>query len=213
MLDEIKSHLSTHCVRLLESGEAATKLCNTTMSRVGKKIIQIPEGVEVKVEKGKVSVKGPKGELAMEFRPEIKVEVEEKQIKVSPVKEVKETSALWGLTQALISNMVDGVTKGFEKKLEIQGIGFRAEVTAEGLVLHVGFSHAVNMKIPEGVKITVEKNIVTVSGTDKGLVGQVAANIRKVKKPEPYKGKGIRYLGEQVRRKVGKKVMGSTGAK
>ena len=180
------------------------------MSRVGKKLILIPENVEVKVEKEKVSVKGPKGELTRQVRPEIKVEVEEKQIKVSPAKETKETSAFWGLTQALISNMVEGVTKGFEKKLEIQGIGFRAELAGEGLVLYVGFSHPVQMKIPEGIKIVVEKNIVTVSGIDKELVGQVAANIRKVKKPEPYKGKGIRYLGEQVRRKVGKKVVGST---
>ncbi len=181
------------------------------MSRVGKKPILITEGVEVKVEKGNVSVKGPKGELSRQVRPEVKVEIEGGQIKVSPAKETKETSAFWGLTQALISNMVEGVTKGFEKKLEIQGIGFRAEVTEEGLVLHVGFSHPVNMKIPEGIKITVEKNIVTISGIDKELVGQVAANIRKVKKPEPYKGKGIRYLGEQVRRKVGKKVVGTTG--
>jgi len=180
------------------------------MSRVGKKLILIPENVEVKVEKEKVLVKGPKGELTRQVRPEIKVEVEEKQIKVSPAKETKETSAFWGLTQALISNMVEGVTKGFEKKLEIQGIGFRAELAGEGLVLYVGFSHPVQMKIPEGIKIVVEKNIVTVSGIDKELVGQVAANIRKVKKPEPYKGKGIRYLGEQVRRKVGKKVVGST---
>jgi len=183
------------------------------MSRIGKKPILIPENVEVKVEKEKVSVKGPKGELTREIRPEIKVEVENKQIKVSPAKETKQTGAFWGLTQALISNMVEGVAKGFEKKLEIQGIGFRAELAGEELILNVGFSHPVKMKIPEGINILIEKNIITVSGINKELVGQVAANIRKVKKPEPYKGKGIRYLGEQVRRKVGKRVVGTTGTK
>jgi large subunit ribosomal protein L6 len=184
------------------------------MSRVGKKPILIPEGVEVKIEGNIVRIKGLKGELSREIRPEIKVEIKEDKIFVQPFSEkswTKQTKAFWGLTRALIFNMVEGVTAGFEKKLEIQGIGFRAAVEEEELVLNVGFSHPVKIKIPQGIKISVEKNIITISGIDKELVGQIAAKIRKVKPPEPYKGKGIRYVGEQVRRKVGKKVVGTTG--
>jgi large subunit ribosomal protein L6 len=181
------------------------------MSRVGKKPIQIPEGVDVKIEGSKVTVKGPKGEISQEFQPEIKVKIEEGQILVSPQKEKRETQALWGLTRALIANMTKGVTDGFEKKLEIQGVGYRAEVKGEELVLYVGFSHPVTIKIPKGINIGVEKNIITVSGINKELVGQVAAVIRKKRPPEPYKGKGIRYLGEIVKRKVGKKAAGTTG--
>ena len=183
------------------------------MSRIGKKLILIPENVELKTDKERISIKGPKGELSLQINPGIKVETENSRLKVSLEKENKENNAIWGLTQALISNMIKGVSEGFEKKLEIQGVGFRAEVSGENLILNVGFSHPVNLKIPENIKITVEKNIITVSGIDKGLVGQVAANIRKTKKPEPYKGKGIRYLGEQVRRKAGKRVIGAAGAK
>ena len=179
------------------------------MSRIGKKPIQIPQGVEVKIDGNKVVVKGIKGELSQEFRPEIKIETKENQILVSPQKEGRQTQALWGLTRALIANMVKGVTEGFEKKLEIQGVGYKAEIKEERLVLSVGYSHLVKIKIPEGTNIVVEKNIITVSGIDKGLVGQVAAIIRKTKPPEPYKGKGIRYVGEIVKRKVGKKAAGA----
>lgn len=175
------------------------------MSRVGKKPIQIPQGVEVKISGQKVMVRGPKGELSREVRPEIGVEVKEGKILVSPKIETKKTKALWGLTRALIANMIKGVTEGYEKKLEIEGIGFRASVEGENLVLSVGFTHPVKIKAPEGIKFSVEKNIITVSGTDKELVGQMAAKIRAIRPPEPYKGKGIRYVGEQVRRKVGKK--------
>jgi len=177
------------------------------MSRVGKKPILIPENVEVKIEGNKVVVKGPKGELSREVRPEIKVEVKDKEIVVSPQKETKQTQAFWGLTRALIANMVKGVTEGFEKKLEIQGIGFRANLEDQDLVLNVGFSHPVRIKAPEGVNFSVEKNIITVSGIDIEKVSQTAAKIRKIKPPEPYKGKGIRYLGEQIRRKLGKKAV------
>ena len=181
------------------------------MSRIGKKPILIPEGVEVKIEGNIVRIKGPKGELSQAIRPEIKVEIKEDKIIVSPQKETKQTKAFWGLFRALLFNMIEGVTAGFEKKLEIQGIGFKATVEGEDILLNVGYSHQVKIKIPPEIKISVEKNIITVSGIDKELVGQIAAKIRRVKPPEPYKGKGIRYLGEQVRRKVGKKVVGATG--
>ena len=181
------------------------------MSRIGKKPIAIPEGVTVNVEGNKVSVKGPKGELKKEVRSELKVEVKEKEVTVVPQKESKRTQAFWGLTRALVANMIEGVTSGFEKKLEIQGVGFRAAVEGEELVLNVGFSHPVKVKIPKDIQVSIEKSIITVNGINKELVGQVAANIKKVKKPEPYKGKGIRYLGEEVRRKVGKKVATTEG--
>jgi large subunit ribosomal protein L6 len=193
------------------------------MSRVGKKPISIPENVEVKIEDSKVTVKGPKGELSREVRPEIKVEVrpvksdevgakqfnrvKDKEIVVSPQKESKETQAFWGLTRALIANMVKGVTEGYEKKLEIQGVGFKANLEGQDLVLNVGFSHPVKIKAPEGTNFSVEKNIITVSGIDIEKVSQTAAKIRKIKPPEPYKGKGIKYLGEQIRRKLGKKAV------
>jgi large subunit ribosomal protein L6 len=186
------------------------------MSRIGKKPIEIPPDVEAKIEGQKVIIKGPRGELSKEIRPEIKVEVREGKIFVSPQIETKQTKALWGLSRALISRMIDGVTKGFEKKLEIEGLGFRAQVRepTEGgqpeLELFVGFSHPVRIKAPEGIKFLVEKNIITVLGVDLEKVSQIAAKIRKVKPPEPYKGKGIRYLGEVIKRKVGKKVVAAT---
>lgn len=177
------------------------------MSRVGKKPILIPENVEVKIEGQKIVVKGPKGELQKEFRPEIEVEVRENKIFVRPKIKTKKTNALWGLTRALLDNLIKGVTEGFEKKLEIEGLGLRASMEGGDLVLFVGFSHPVRINAPEGIKLSVEKNMITVAGIDKELVGQIAAKIRKVKPPEPYKGKGIRYLGEVIRKKVGKKAV------
>lgn len=175
------------------------------MSRVGKKPIEIPENVEVKIEGQKVIIKGLKGELSREIRPEIKVEIKGNQIFVLPKEETKKTKAFWGLTRTLLANMIKGVTEGYEKKLEIEGLGFKALVEGEDLKLLVGFTHPVKIKIPQDIKFLVEKNVITVSGIDKEKVGLVAAMIRKVKPPEPYKGKGIRYQGEIVRRKVGKK--------
>ena len=175
------------------------------MSRIGKKQIEIPKGVEVKIEDGKVIVKGPKGELSQEIRPELGIEIKEKEIFVSPKIETKKTNAFWGLTRTLIANMVKGVVEGYEKKLELQGLGYKVNLEGEGLVLQVGFSHSVKVAAISGIKFSVEKNIITVSGIDKGLVGQIAAKIKKIRPPEPYKGKGIRYVGEIVRRKVGKK--------
>ncbi|OGZ18406.1 MAG: 50S ribosomal protein L6 [Candidatus Nealsonbacteria bacterium RBG_13_37_56] len=183
------------------------------MSRIGKKHIIIPEGVEVSIDDNKVTVKGSKGEIGRIIRPEIKIEKKDNEIIVAPGKETKRTNALWGLSRTLIFNMIEGVTKGYEKKLEIQGVGYKANLEGEDLVLNVGFSHLVRVNKVEGIKFEVEKNIITVSGVDKELVGQITAKIRKIKKPEPYKGKGIRYLGEEVRRKSGKKAAGSEGAK
>ncbi len=182
------------------------------MSRIGKKPIIIPEGVEVKIEGQKVIVKGPKGELQREIRQEIKAEQENGKIFISPQKETKKTNAFWGLERTLIFNMTRGVIEGYEKKLELRGIGYKVALEGENLILKVGFSHPVLIKKMEGVKFSVEKNIISVSGINKELVGQVAAKIRKIRPPEPYKGKGIRYIGEYVRRKTGKKVMGAEGA-
>ncbi|MFH1509764.1 MAG: 50S ribosomal protein L6 [Candidatus Nealsonbacteria bacterium] len=183
------------------------------MSRIGKKPIEIPVGVEVKLEGSKVTVKGAKGELSREFRPEVTIEMKDNIISTSITSEEKLSKALWGLTRMLISNMIVGVSEGFEKKLEIQGVGYKAEIVGNKINLSMGYSHPVNLEIPEGLAAVVDKNIITISGINKENVGQFAANIRKVRKPEPYKGKGIRYVGEYVRRKVGKKVAGTTGAK
>lgn len=177
------------------------------MSRIGKQPISIPENVEVKVDNDFVIAKGPKGELKNQIRPEIKVEIEGKNIKFTPIIFNKGTQALWGTYRSLIANMIQGVTEGFEKKLEIQGVGYRANLEDKDLVLSLGYSHPIAVKVPQGIEFKVEKNIITVSGIDKQLVGQIAAEIREKRKPEPYKGKGIRYQGEVVRRKAGKKAV------
>ncbi len=181
------------------------------MSRIGKKPIEIPEKLEIEVKDSLIKVKGPKGELEREIRPEIKAEIKEGKVLFSPLGESKKIRAFWGLTRALIANMIEGVTKGFEKKLEIEGVGYKANLEGQDLVLNMGYSHPVKIEKPEGIDFSVEKNIITVSGIDKEKVGQIAAKIRAVRKPEPYKGKGIRYQGEQVRRKVGKKAAGAEG--
>ncbi|RLC34748.1 MAG: 50S ribosomal protein L6 [Candidatus Nealsonbacteria bacterium] len=175
------------------------------MSRIGKKPIEIPQGVDVKIAGRKITVKGPKGELSLEVQPQVKVEVKDGKIFVQ-----SRDKAFWGLSRALIYNQVQGVTKGYEKKLEIEGVGYRAGLEGEDLVLNVGFSQPVKIKKPEGIQFSVDKNIITVLGIDKELVGQTAARIRKVRPPEPYKGKGIKYQGEQIRRKLGKKAVGAT---
>ncbi|MDD4531355.1 MAG: 50S ribosomal protein L6 [Candidatus Pacebacteria bacterium] len=179
------------------------------MSRIGKKEILIPAGVEVAVNGQEVSVKGPKGSLKMVAVPEIVIEIKEKEIHFSPKKEDLKSKALWGLTRTLVANMIDGVVKGFEKKLEINGVGFKAAVEGKKLILSVGLSHTVDITAPEGIEFKVEKNVITVSGIDKGVVGQTAAEIRRVKKPEPYKGKGIKYADEIIKKKLGKKAAAS----
>lgn len=179
------------------------------MSRIGKKPIIIPADVKVEIKGQRVKVAGPLGELWREVRPEIGLKMEKDEISLFPQQNVKRAKAFWGLERALLQNMIIGVSKGYEKKLEIQGLGYKAWLEDDEMLLKVGFTHPVKIKKPEDIKLTVEKNIITVSGIDKTRVGQIAAKIRKVKPPEPYKGKGIRYLAEEVRRKAGKRVEGA----
>ncbi len=175
------------------------------MSRIGKKTIIIPSGVDVKVDGSLVIVKGPKGELQQEIHKIITLEINDNKIDVKvPNEEANDQKALWGLFRTLINNMIVGVTEGFEKKLEINGVGYKASMNGQKLVLNVGYSHPVEFNIPEGINCKVEANVVTIAGSNKQLVGEVAANIRKVRKPEPYKGKGIKYSDEIIRRKAGK---------
>ncbi len=178
------------------------------MSRIGKMPIPIPQGVDVKIDGVKVTVKGPLGTLNRELHPRPKVEIVDGQIIVTRPTESRQDKSLHGLTRALVANMVEGVTKGFEKELEILGLGYRVQAQGKGLVLNVGFSHPVKIEPVDGIEFEVQsdrqRNAIKVKGIDKEVVGFVAAEIRKVKPPEPYKGKGIRYTGEYVRRKVGK---------
>lgn len=175
------------------------------MSRIGKKIIEIAPKTEVRYSEGVFSVKGPLGELSRFFKPEIKIEISDGKISLNPKRNSLDVLALWGTYASHIINMVAGVHKTFEKKLIVEGIGFKSDVKGDELVMSLGFSHQVKVKIPKGLKVTADKNIITVSGIDNEQVGQFVAKIRALKKPEPYKGKGIRYEGEVVRRKEGKK--------
>ena len=179
------------------------------MSRIGKRPVTVPTGVTVNLTGHEVAVKGPKGELRRRLHPEMQLALADGTFTVSRPSEEKRHKALHGLTRTLVQNMVDGVSKGFVKTLEIQGVGYKAEAKPYGVNLVVGFSHPVKYEAPKGIKISVENNTtVKIEGADKEIVGQVAAELRAVRPPEPYKGKGIRYQGEQVRRKAGK-----TGAK
>lgn len=184
------------------------------MARIAKKPIEVPTGVKVKPEGNRVVIDGPKGSLHHELMPGLKIEVKEKDLFVLTVDnasvEAKALNASHGLTHALIKNMIHGVTAGFEKKLEIQGVGYRAAMEKGKLSMSLGFSHPVVMELPKGVTVDIEKQtLLTVKGIDKYLVGETAAKIRRVKPPEVYKGTGIRYFGEYVRKKVGK--TGATG--
>ncbi len=175
------------------------------MSRIGRRPVAIPSGVSVEVADGGVRVKGPKGSLMGSVPRGIQAAVEGGAVRFTRSDDRKPTKALHGLSRALVANMVKGVTQGFSRALEIEGVGYRAEVEGRNLKLSLGFSHPVTMPIPEGLKVTVEKNTaIRIDGIDRALVGQFAANVRAVRPPEPYKGKGIRYAGERVRRKVGK---------
>jgi large subunit ribosomal protein L6 len=179
------------------------------MSRIGKKPVAVPKGVTVALDGRTLSVKGPKGELSREFHPEMVLAVQGEQVVVTRPSDEARHKALHGLSRTLVQNMVEGVSRGFIKTLEIQGVGYKAEPKPFGLQLSLGYSHPVQYKAPAGIKFTVEGNtIVKIEGPDKELVGQVAAEIRNLRKPEPYKGKGVRFQGEVVRRKAGK-----TGAK
>jgi large subunit ribosomal protein L6 len=176
------------------------------VSRIGKQPIELPAGVSVSLSPGRVMVNGPLGELAQQVPQRIKIEQADGEILVSRPTERGEDRALHGLTRSLVANMVEGVTKGFEKSLEIQGVGYRASMRGTDLELNVGYSHPVVMKAPDGISFDVPAPTqVIVKGIDKQRVGQVAAEIRAVRPPEPYKGKGIRYAGEYVRRKIGKR--------
>src|ERR671922_38243 len=176
------------------------------MSRIGKSPIQIPAGVSVSLSPGRVMVNGPLGELSQTVPQRMKIEQQDEQLVVARPTERGEDRALHGLTRTLVANMVEGVTKGFSKTLEIQGVGYRAALRGTDLELNVGFSHSVVLKAPQGISFEVPTPTeVLVKGIDKQQVGQMAAEVRKVRPPEPYKGKGIRYEGEYVRRKVGKR--------
>lgn len=174
------------------------------MSRIGKLPIQIPSGVTITVDSGEVTVKGPKGELKQFITPDVNVTVEDGVLTVVRKDDSKTARSQHGLMRALINNMVVGVTSGFEKKLEVNGVGFRVSGGGQNLEMSLGFSHPVKYSAPEGVNLTVNKMEITVNGHDKQQVGQVAADIRSLKKPEPYKGKGIKYADEVIIRKAGK---------
>jgi large subunit ribosomal protein L6 len=176
------------------------------MSRIGRQPIAVPDGVSVDVRPGHVTVKGPKGELAQDVSAEMKVEIADGTLVVQRPTDRGEHRALHGLTRSLIANMVEGVTDGYEKRLEIQGVGYRAQLRGNALELSLGFSHSISVEAPEGIEFEVpQPTEIIIRGIDKQRVGQVAADIRKRRPPEPYKGKGVRYAGEQVARKVGKR--------
>lgn len=183
------------------------------MSRIGKQPIDIPQGVQVEVQGRVVAVSGPKGTLEQTVTREMRVVIDDGRVQVERPSDEREHKALHGLTRTLIANMVEGVTSGFEKRLEIHGVGYRAALRDSDLELQVGYSHPVTIVPPEGIEFEVPApNRVVIRGIDKQLVGQVAANVREVRKPEPYKGKGIRYEGEYVRKKSGKAAKGALGA-
>lgn len=177
------------------------------MSRIGKKIIILPTNTEIKVSGGSVSVKGPLGELSRILHPAIDVKINGNEVSIHPKKLNLESRALWGTYASHITNMISGVNKPFEKKLILEGIGFKSEVKGSEIILALGFSHTVVVSIPGGLEVTAEKNVITISGSDKEEVGQFAAKLRSLKKPEPYKGKGMRYSDEIIKRKQGKKLV------
>jgi large subunit ribosomal protein L6 len=175
------------------------------MSRIGKKSIPLPKGVTVTVEGNTVKVKGPKGELQRTVHPELSIALENNELTVSRPSEETRHKALHGLTRTLVANMVEGTSTGFRKTLELVGVGYKAEVRPYGIQLALGFSHPIEYKAPKGIKITAPiPTQILIDGADKEMVGQVAAEIRSFRKPEPYKGKGVKYQGEQIRRKAGK---------
>jgi len=175
------------------------------MSRIGKLPVAVPKGVDARAAEGTLTVKGPKGELSLAYHPEMKVVVDDGEIRVERPSEQQRHRALHGLTRSLVANMVEGVTNGFKRTLEIQGVGYRAESKGRGITLSLGFSHTIDYTPVEGVKLECPNpTTIVVSGPDKQSVGQAAAEIRAFRPPEPYKGKGVRYQGEQIRRKAGK---------
>jgi len=180
------------------------------MSRTGKLPIKIPAGTEVSIASGEITVKGKGGTLKRALHPAVEIAIANGEAVVSPAQQTRLARALWGTYAAHVRNMVAGVNTPFQKKLQVEGIGFRAELSGKQLKLQIGFSHPVVVSVPEGITAVVEKNIITITGASKEQVGQFAATVRELKKPEPYKGKGIRYEGEVVRQKQGKKAAGAT---
>lgn len=178
------------------------------MSRIGKKPIGIPDKVEVKVNGSTVDVKGPKGQLTYTFHKDVKIEKADKVINVTPANQTTSAKALWGMSRTVLGNMVTGVTTGFVKSLEFNGVGYKAAVSGSNLTLNLGYSHAIDYKLPKGITAVVNKNVIEFHGSDKELVGFVAAQVRSFREPEPYKGKGLKYTDETIIRKAGK-----TGAK
>ena len=176
------------------------------MSRIGKKEITIPSGTEVLVAGNEITIKGKVGTLKKILHPAIIIAVEGGNVKVNPANSSRLAQALWGTYAAHVRNMIQGVNQPFEKKLQVEGVGFRAEISGKTLKLNIGFSHPVVVNVPEGLTVSIDKNIISVSGPNKEQVGEFSATVRAMKKPEPYKGKGIRYEGEVVRQKQGKKV-------
>lgn len=177
------------------------------MSRIGKIPVTIPANISAQLENNTITFKGPKGELVLTSHPLVSIAIQDNQIRVARLEDSKIAKSLHGLYRTLISNMIQGVSQGFEKKLEIEGVGYRVQIQGKNLIFSLGFSHPVNFPIPNGIEIVQDpekKNLLSVRGIDKQLVGQCAANIRNLKKPEPYKGKGIRYFGEIITRKAGK---------
>lgn len=177
------------------------------MSRLGKKPIVLGDKVEANIASGVFTVKGPLGTLTRAFPDVIEVAIANGEVTTKLLSNNPDSLPLWGTVSAHIKNMIQGVSKGFEEKLLIEGIGFKGEVRGEAIVMSLGFSHPVNVSVPQGLKVTIDKNIITIKGVDRELVSQFAANVRALKKPEPYKGKGIMYVGEHIRRKQGKKTV------
>jgi large subunit ribosomal protein L6 len=174
------------------------------MSRIGKKPVPIPKGVDIQLTGDLLTAKGPKGELKLQVHPKVKMNVEEERIALTVKDETRESRSLHGLYRVLTNNMVTGVANGFEKVLEIVGVGYRVELKGRTLVFHLGYSHPINFDLPEGVDARIERSKIILTGIDKELLGMTAAKIRSFRKPEPYKGKGIRYADEMIRRKAGK---------
>ena len=180
------------------------------MSRIGKQPIEIPSNVSVAINERRADIKGPKGEITINIPPKVIIDQKDGFLLVSvPSAQDSRQAAFWGLARSLLSNGVEGVVKGFEKKLEINGIGYKAQLKGDIIILNLGFSHPIEFNLPKGIYGAIEGNVITISGIDKQLVGETAAKIRKLRKPEPYKGKGIKYSDEVIRRKVGKVVKGS----
>ncbi len=203
----VRARPETERFWIAETGFSGLSLLRRwNVSRIGRQPIPIPDKVEVEIKGQRVRVKGPKGELVREFHEDMQIELQDGHLVVRRPTDQRRHRALHGLTRALLNNMVIGVTQGFRKQLRIEGVGYRAEMSGKNLIMHLGYSHPIPVEPPPGVTFSFEprNKVITVEGIDKEVVGQVAADIRKLRPPEPYKGKGVRYLGEHIRRKAGK---------